>query len=383
MVKKLVKYAALALGLAGAGMNSAMAEEDPIRIGSFLSVTGKGAFLGDPSKKVLEHFVKQKNAEGGLLGRKIELVLYDSRTDAKEAVNFVRRLTSQDKVDIIIGGNTTGETMAVAPFVTQAKTPFISLGGGSVIIDPVKPWVFKTVHTDRISVQRILEAGKAKGYAKVAVLSGAGGFDQSCRKNALELVPSYDMELSADEQHGAGDTDMTAQMTNIRGTHPDMLIYCGFGAPTSIVAKNHAQLAKDISLYMTVGAASDAFIAGAGGAAEGVYVTGSAVMVADQLSADHAQAAVSQDFVREYSAAFGEAPSSFAGHAFDGLLVALNAIERAGSTDADAIRTALEGTSGVPGINGVYEMSAEDHMGLGPNSLILVKVSNGKFVLAD
>lgn len=383
MTKNLMKLAVLALSLSGIAAQPAFAQEDPVRIGSFLAVTGQGAFLGDPSKKVLEHFVEKKNAEGGVLGRQIELVLYDSRTDAKEAVNFVRRLTSQDDVDIIIGGNTTGETMAVAPFVEQASTPFISLGGGAVIIDPVKPWVFKTVHTDRISVQSILESGKDKGYSKVAVLSGAGGFDQSCRKNALELVPEYGMELSADEQHGAGDTDMTAQLTNIRSADPEMLIYCGFGAPTSIVAKNHAQLAKDIPLYMTVGAASDAFIEGAGGAADGVYVTGSAVMVADQLDDDHPQAAVSKRFVEEYSEAFGEAPSSFAGHAFDALIVAMDAIERAGSTDPEAIRTALESTSGVAGINGVYEMSPEDHMGLGPDSLILVKVSGDRFVLAD
>lgn len=360
----------------------AIAQEEPIKIGSFLSVTGQGAFLGDPSKKVLEHFIDETNAKGGVAGRELELVLYDSRTNAKEAVNFVRRLTTQDDVDIIIGGNTTGETMAVIPFVEQAGIPFISLGGGSVIIDPVKPLVFKTVHTDRISVQSILDHAKSLGQSKAAVLSGPGGFDQSCRTNLLDLVDDYGIDLVADEQHGSGDTDMTAQMTNIRRAKPDLLIYCGFGAPSSIVAKNHKQLAADIPLYMTVGAASQDFIDGADGAAEGVFVTGSAVMVADLLADDDPQADVSREFIASYKSAFGEDPSSFAGHAYDALLVALDAIARAGGTDPDTMRSAIESTDGLAGINGVYKMSATDHMGLSPQSLILTKVENGRFVPA-
>ncbi|MCR4266643.1 ABC transporter substrate-binding protein [Nitratireductor sp. ZSWI3] len=377
---KMKQLAAIAVAFCTLPFAGAIADDAPIRIGSFLAVTGQGAFLGDPSRKVLEHFVAETNAAGGVEGRKIELVFYDSRTDAKEAVNFVRRLTTQDKVDLIIGGNTTGETMAVIPFVEQAGIPFISLAGGSVVIDPVKPLVFKTVHTDRISVESILDHARAAGQTKVAALSGPGGFDQSCRTNLVDLVDDYGASIVADEQHGAGDTDMTAQMTNIRAAAPDLMIYCGFGAPSSIVAKNHKQLIASIPLYMTVGAASQDFIDGADGAAEGVYVTGSAVMVADLLKDDDPQAAVSRAFVASYSKAFGSDPSSFAGHAYDALVLAVDAIKRAHGTEPKALRDAIEATDGLPGINGVYHLSATDHMGLGPKSLILTRVENGRFV---
>ena len=382
-MSKMKELAAIAIAFCVLPFARAAADDAPIRIGSFVAVTGQGAFLGDPSKKVLEHFVAETNGSGGVDGRKIELVLYDSRTDAKEAVNFVRRLTIQDKVDLIIGGNTTGETMAVIPFVEQAGIPFISLAGGSVVIDPVKPLVFKTVHTDRISVESILDHAKAEAQSKVAVLSGPGGFDQSCRTNLVDLIDDYNITLVADEQHGAGDTDMTAQMTNIRAAAPDLMVYCGFGAPSSIVAKNHKQLIASIPLYMTVGAASQDFINGAAGAAEGVYVTGSAVMVADLLRDDDPQAAVSRAFIASYRKAFGEDPSSFAGHAYDAFILAIDAIKRAGVTDPKALRDAIEATNGLPGINGVYQLSATDHMGLGPRSLILTRVENGRFVPAD
>ena len=129
--------------------------QEPIRIGAFLSVTGGAAFLGDPEQKTLELYVEKLNAAGGVLGRKLQLVSYDSAGDAEKARTFAKRLIEQDKVDVIVGGSTTGETMAVVPLVEAAGMPFISLAGAVVIIEPVKKWVFKTPHTDRMACERI------------------------------------------------------------------------------------------------------------------------------------------------------------------------------------------------------------------------------------
>ena len=113
---------------------AAHAQPQPIRIGAFLAVTGPAAFLGDPEQKTLELYVGKLNAAGGLLGRKLELVSYDSAGDAEKARTFARRLIEQDKVDVIVGGSTTGETMAVVPLAEAAGIPFISLAGAVVII---------------------------------------------------------------------------------------------------------------------------------------------------------------------------------------------------------------------------------------------------------
>ncbi len=132
--------------------------QEPIRIGAFLAVTGPAAFLGDPEQKTLELYVEKLNAAGGLLGRKLQLVSYDSAGDAEKARTFARRLIEQDKVDVIVGGSTTGETMAVVPLVEAAGMPFISLAGAVVIIEPVKKWVFKTPHTDRMAARMMAKA---------------------------------------------------------------------------------------------------------------------------------------------------------------------------------------------------------------------------------
>ncbi|PIV71889.1 MAG: ABC transporter substrate-binding protein, partial [Rhodocyclales bacterium CG17_big_fil_post_rev_8_21_14_2_50_68_7] len=185
---------------------------DPIRIGSVLSATGPGAFLGDPEVKTMRMYVDKINAEGGVLGRKIELVSYDDGTDANKANGFVKRLLADDKVDIIVGGTTTGSTMAMAPEVEKAGVPFISLAGAAVIIEPVKKWVFKTPHTDRMAVEKVFEDMKKRGFTKVALLVETSAFGQGGGKEARAHAAKYGLTLVAQESYGPKDTEMTPQL---------------------------------------------------------------------------------------------------------------------------------------------------------------------------
>jgi branched-chain amino acid transport system substrate-binding protein len=365
-----------------ASVGAAQAQSpSPIRIGAFVARTGQAAFLGEPAKKTMEIYVDQVNKAGGVKGRKLELVLHDSKSSAKDAAELVRRLIDQDKVDIIVGGVTTGETMAVVPMIEEARIPFVSLAGATVIIDPVKKHVFKTPHTDRMSVEKIFAQVTRDGGSKVALLAGAGGYDQSCRKNAKEVASAGGIQLVADEQHGTGDSDVTVQLTNIRRANADAILYCGFGAASSVVAKNHRQLGLTPRLYMTVGVASRAYIDGAEGAAEGSRVTGSALMAFGDLSATEAIFAVTKRFVDSYRLTYKEEPSSFAGNAHDGIMLAVEALKAAGNTDKGNVRHALESLRNLPGVNGVYNMSATDHLGIGADSLRIVEVKGGQFRL--
>lgn len=373
----------LASVVAFGAMSGQTIAAEPIRIGSFLSVTGQGAFLGDPSKKTLEMVVGDINARGGVDGRKIELVVYDTGTSAKEATTFVKRLIEQDKVDLIIGGNTTGETMAVAQQVEQAGVPLIALAGGTPVVEPVKKWIFKTPHTDRLSVSRVFQHVRKSGKTKVGLLSGSGGYDKSCRDNALVLAKPAGIELVADETHGTGDSDMTAQLTKIRAAKAEALLYCGFGTPTSIVAKNQRQLGFDIPAYQTIGSASEKFIEGAAGGAEGSLVTASPIIFADQLPPTDRQKTVASALSAEYRTRMKAEPDLYVGYAYDAMSLAVDAIRRAGGTDKAKLREALEKTRDFIGVTGIYTMSATDHMGLDESSLRIVQVKNGKFVLVD
>ena len=116
-----------------------------IKIGAVLSVTGPASFLGDPEKRTLEIYADEINAKGGVNGQKLQLVVYDDGGNADNARTFATRLVEEDKIVAMVGGSTTGSTMAMIPVFEEAKIPFISLAGAIQIIQPVRAWVFKTI----------------------------------------------------------------------------------------------------------------------------------------------------------------------------------------------------------------------------------------------
>jgi branched-chain amino acid transport system substrate-binding protein len=361
---------------------SAVAQE-PIRIGSFLSVTGPASFLGDPEQKTLEMQVEKINAEGGVLGRKLQLTIYDDAGDAEKARTFAKRLLEQDKVDLIVGGSTTGTTMAAVPLAEAAAVPFISLAGAVVIVEPVKKWVFKTPHTDRMACDKIFVDMKARGFTKVALVSGSGGFDKSMRGECLKVAPNHGMQIVADETYGAADTDMTAQLTKLKGSGAQAVLNAGFGQGPAIVTRNHKQVGVGLPLYQSHGVASKEFIKLAGDAAEGVRLPAAALLVADLLAANDPQKPVVTGYRNAYEGKFKSDVSTFGGHALDGLMIAVNAIKVAGGTDKAKVRDAIEATKGYVGTGGVVNMSATDHMGLDLSAFRMLEVKGGNWSLVN
>lgn len=361
-----------------AAFSAPVLAQDTIKIGAFLSVTGPAAFLGDPEQKTLELYVEKINAAGGVLGRKLQLVSYDDGGDAEKARTFTKRLIEQDKVDLIVGGSTTGSTMAAAPLVEAAQIPFISLAGAVVIIEPVKKWVFKTPHTDRMACEKVFADMNVRTLSRVALISGTGGFDKSMRAECLKVAPNYKIQVVADETYGAGDTDMTVQLTKIKNTAGvQAVLNPGFGQGPTIVTKNFKQLAVNLPLYQSHGVASKEFIKLSGDASEGVRLPAAALLIAEQLPDTDPQKKIVVGYKQAYETKYQQDVSSFGGHAYDGLMLAVEAIRRAGSTDKAKVRDAIESTKGYVGTGGVVTMSATDHMGLDLNAFRMLEVKNG------
>ncbi len=359
---------------------TAMASE-PIRVGAFLAVTGKASFLGDPELKTLKLYVDELNAKGGVDGRKIELIHYDTKGKAKEAKTFVNRLIKKDRVHVLIGGTTSGNTLAVIDIVERSKVPFISLAGSVKIIEPVKPWVFKTPHTDRMAAKKIFEDMKRHNISKIALISGNGGFDKSGRAQCLALAPEYGIEIVIDEKYDNNDTDMTAQLTKIRGSEAQAILNFGFGKAPAIVTKNVRQLGIDLPLYQSHGVASMTYIKLAGEAAEGVRLPAAALIVAEQLPDDDPQKPVLLSYKKKYEETYHDSVSTFGGHAYDALMIAVQAIDRADSLDRAKIRDEIEKTKGFWGTGGEFNYSPEDHLGLSLDAFKMVEIKDGKWHL--
>ena len=232
-----------------------------------------------------------------------------------------------------------------------------------------------------MAVDKIYQDMRKEGIATIGLIGGSGGFDRSCIANAQGLAAEHGLETKAHETYGAGDTDMTPQLTKIKNAGVEAVLFCGFGAASTIVTKNYAQLGIEAPLYHNHGSCSTQFIEGSGAAAEGVRMPCAALLVADQLPADDPQKEVAQDYAATYTEATGEPISTFGGHAYDALLLLTSAIERAGGKDPAAVRDALEQTERLVGVDGIFTMSPEDHMGLGLDSLKMLAVENGDWKL--
>lgn len=369
--------AALAVGLAGPA-------DAEIKIGSTLAVTGGASFLGDPEARTLKMLVDEVNAAGGVNGEKLELVQYDDGGDPNKARTFATRLVEDDEVVAVIGGSTTGATMAMIPVFEEAKIPFISLAGAVVIIDPVKKWVFKTPHTDRMACGKIFEDIRKRGLSKVGLISGSGGFGKSMRQQCLDVAGSAGVEIVADETYGPDDADMTPQLTKIKNAAGvQAILNADFGQGPAIVTRNVRQLGIALPLYQSHGVASKSFIELAGEAAEGVRLPASALLVADKLPDSDPQKAVVVGYKAAYEKATGQPVSTFGGHAYDAFQMLVAAMKKAGSTEPAAVRDAIEQTRGFMGTAGVVNMSATDHLGLDLTAFRMLEIRKGDWTLVE
>jgi branched-chain amino acid transport system substrate-binding protein len=352
----------------------------PIKIGAVLSVTGPASFLGEPERNTAQMMVDEINKAGGINGRKIELIVYDTQGDATKAVQAVNRLIKSDKVVAIIGDSTTGNSMAVIPVVEKAQVPIISCAAGIKITDPVKKWVFKTAQNDSLAVMKIFEYMNEKKIKKIAIITVSDGFGASGREQLKSKAGEFGIEIVLDETYGPKDTDMTAQLTKIRGSVAEAIVCWGTNPGPAVVARNVKQLGIKLPLFMSHGVSSKKFIELAGEGAEGIILPSGRVIVADQLQGNDPQKKALLSYVNNYRKHFKVEGDHFGGHAWDAIMLLKEAIERGGDTPA-AIRDKLEKTKNFAGIGGIFNYSEQDHAGLTKDAFVLVQIKKGNWKL--
>ncbi|QXE91956.1 ABC transporter substrate-binding protein [Geomonas subterranea] len=377
-MKKLVSTAFASIALFC--LSTAALAAPPIKIGALFAVTGPASFLGEPERNTAQMVVDEINKAGGVKGRKLELITYDTGGDATKAVQLANKLVKNDQVVAIIGPSTTGDSMAIIPVVEKAQVPLISCAAGSKITEPVKKWVFKTAQNDGLAVARIYEQLKKEKKTKVAILSVSDGFGASGREQLKAQASRYGIQILSDDTYGPKDTDMTAQLAKIRGSQAQALICWGTNPGPAVIARNAKQLGLTIPVYMSHGVSSKKFIELAGDAAEGIRLPSGKVLVADLLPKNDKQRGSLLAFIKDYQNHFKAEGDHFGGHAWDAVMLLKGAIEKGGDTPA-GIRNALEATRNFPGIGGVFSYSAKDHAGLTKDAFTLVEVRKKDWVL--
>ena len=373
MVTTFVLAALLVVG----GCAQKDAAKAPYKIGGIFSITGPNSFLGEPERNSMQLLAAQINAKGGINGRPLELVIYDDEGDEAKAVLNANKLIEKDQVLAIVGPSLTGTTMAVIPIVEKAEVPLISCAAGVKITTPVKKWVFKTPQTDVMAVAKLYEFMKRQGIRKVALLTVSNAYGDSGREQLLEQAAGVGLQVVGDEKFGAGDADMTPQLTKIRGLSPDAIVCWGTNPGPAVVAKNMQQLGIKIPLYQSHGVASKKFIELAGTAADGIILPTGKILIAKSLPDNDPQKPVLLKYITDYEAKYKSAVSGFGGYAWEGLDMVVTALQKAGA-DRAKIRDEIEKVNGYVGISGIFRLSPQDHNGLSKDeAFVMVRIVNG------
>lgn len=385
------KMGVIALGLvvAFAFVSCTKAPEAPkeYKIGALFASTGPASMLGLPEKNTVEMLEEQLNKAGGINGVPVKVVFYNTEANPTKTVTSAKKLIEKDKVDIIIGPTTSGATLAIIDVVQEAKVPLISCAASVRIIQPVKPYVYKTPQTDVMAVEKIYTKLQKDGIKNVAIITVSNGFGDSGRTQLQKLAPKYGLTVVADERFGKKDTDMTVQLTKIKGTDAEAIISWDTNPGPAVIAKNRKALGITIPLYNSHGVASKKFIELSGGAAEGTFLPAGKLLVVDQLAADDPQRKVLSEYKEAYESKFGGSVNTFGGHAYDAFNLAVKAIsnlvEKNVPVNHDSIRGELEKIIGFVGTGGVFNFSPEDHNGLTKDGFVMVTIEDGNWKLAE
>jgi branched-chain amino acid transport system substrate-binding protein len=362
--------------------SSAAEEPKTIKIGAIFSITGPASFLGAPEGKTAKMLVDKINASGGVLGQKLELIIKDSGGSPEKAVSFAKQLIEEDKVLAIIGPSTSGETMQIKNLCEENRMILISCAAADAIVNPLAKYVFKTPQKDSQAATWIYRTMKEMGITKIAVLTGNDGFGASGKKQLEELAKTEGIEIVADEVYDKQATDLTDILTKVKSTPGVQAVVNWSIVPAqSIVAKDMKQLGMNIPLFQSHGFGNPKYVEQAGVAAEGILFPAGRLLVVDELPASNPQKHVLATYKKDYEAAYKEDVSTFGGHAYDAILILTEALKKAGTTDRDKVRDAIENLHGLVGTAGIFNFSATDHTGLDLNAFEMLTVKDGKFTI--
>lgn len=367
--------------IASAAFANGQGEPETVKIGAILAVTGGASFLGAPEAKTIEMLVEQVNAEGGINGKQVELIIKDSAANPEKAISFAKQLIEEDKVIAIIGPSTSGETMQIKDLCESYQTPLVSCAAAEAIVNPVASYVFKTPQKDNFVAELIFQTMNDMGITRIGVVAANTGFGNAGKGQLEKYAPEYGIEIVLAETYDKAATDLTAVLTKIKAEGVEAVVNWSIVPAQAIVPKNMKQLGMDVPLFQSHGFGNIQYVIAAGEAAEGIIFPAGRLLVAEDLPDSHPQKATLVAYKNAYETRYDEAVSTFGGHAYDSFMIIVEAARAADSLSGEDMRDAIENLTGFPGTGGVFNFTASDHNGLGIDSLEILTVKNGQFAL--
>jgi branched-chain amino acid transport system substrate-binding protein len=368
----------------------------PYKIGFAPGVTGGGAFLGEPERNVAEIIAARLEEAGGVIvgpdgvKHEVEILIGDTETNPDTAVSVARRYVEEDEVVAVIAGSVTPISLAIAEVAEESEVPYISMASSlAIITDPdtgeMRPWVFKVAQSNGDVAVWQVKRLQALGSTSVCYLYENTGYGKDCFNSSSSALEAAGFETVYEDSFERTDTEFP-QVAGVQAAGCDAVVVGAIPPGASLVTIALRDAMPDIPIIHGHGVCTEDFITTAGGAAEGMEMPCSAVIIADDVPADHPQKEVFMAFNQAYTEHTGQPVSTFGGHGWDSLGWVIEALEtlpdgltlaEQRSVVRDYIETSIKAW---PGTAGVFNIAPDDHYGLTDESFSWFKVEGGTFV---
>lgn len=363
-----------------------VAAQAQIKVGITLSATGPAASLGIPQKNSVALLPKT------IEGKSVEYIVLDDASDVTTAVKNMRKLVSDDNVDVVLGSSITPNSLAMVDVASELQVPMISMAASAKIVEPVDAkhaWVFKTPQNDALMASAIADHMAANGVKTVGFIGFADAYGQGWYAEFSKAAEAKGIKIVANESYARADTSVTGQVLKIIAANPDAVLIAGAGTPAALPQKTLKERGYKGKYYQTHGVANADFLRVCGADCNGTILPAGPILVAAQLPDSNASKVPALKYVHEYEAAYGAGSvATFGAHLYDaGLLleraipVALKSAQPGTPAFRKALRDALEETTNLPATHGVFTMTKTDHAGLDQRGRVMVTIQNGNWVL--
>ena len=373
------------LVVALATATAALAAQAQMKVGVIASATGPTAVVGIP----------QKNT-AALLPKKIgnidvEYTVYDDASDSTQSVALMKKLLTEQQVDVVIGPSGSPNAMGTLQFIAEAKTPMLAPVGTPAVVLPMddqKRWVFKTTQNDSLISEALVAHMAKTGIKTVGFIGLSDAYGESWYRTFVPMAEKVGIKLVANERFQRGDQSVIGQAAKIIAANPDAVLVGAAGGPTVLPHTTLVERGYKGQIYQTHGAATPDFVRLGGKAVEGTVMAASLMLVLDQVPDSNPAKKVALEYIDAYSKLYGSRPATFGANVYDAGLLLQRAVPEAAKKAKPgtpefraALRDALEATKELVGTQGVYNMTPQDHAGFDKRGRELMMLKNGAWTL--
>ena len=348
-------------------------KSESVKIGVAIPLTGASAQDGEAIKNGVNLAAKLVNDEGGINGKKIELVVEDDKGDPSEAATVANKLAQDKNISAIVGHFNSSCTLAAAPIYNQAGVVHVSPGSSAAAVSKAGDYTFRVITTDAVQGTSLMNwAVKDLGYKNIAVLYENTDYGAGLAEVVSKAAGDLNAKIVAKEAYEVGSTDFSTLLTKVANSNADVIIVGGLYNETALIAKQKNNFGLNKMQIMGVDAIfSDALIKLGGAAVNGIKLTG--------YFSEASQDPVAQNFISKYKEVYNSTPSTYAAYGYDAALVIIDSIKKAG-TDRKAVRDYMANIKDLKGATGINSFDENGDVIKQPLRLI---INEGKFTITE